>query len=150
MSKNAKKPKRQKLIKELDSVFSLYIRLRDSDSHWIVTCPLCGKKIPVKFAQNMHFISRWVLKYRFDESNCFAGCMRCNVILNWNYIEYTFFMIKKFWKEKVEAMKNDKELFELKTREIEEKIAYYKEQNEKLEKKKRFYSDKDTKFLMKE
>ena len=47
-------------------------------------------------------------------------------------------------------MKNDKELFELKTREIEEKIAYYKEQNEKLEKKKRFYSDKDTKFLMKE
>ena len=136
MSKNAKKPKRQKLIKELDSVFSLYIRLRDSDSHWIVTCPLCWKKIPVKFAQNMHFISRWVLKYRFDENNCFAGCMRCNVILNWNYIEYTFFMIKKFWKEKVEAMKNDKELFELKTREIEEKIAYYKEQNEKLMKKK--------------
>lgn len=138
MSKNAKKPKRQKLIKELDSVFSLYIRLRDSDSHWIVTCPLCGKKIPVKFAQNMHFISRWVLKYRFDENNCFAGCMRCNVILNWNYIEYTFFMIKKFWKEKVEAMKNDKGLFELKTREIEEKIAYYKEQNQKLEKKKHF------------
>lgn len=138
MSKNAKKPKRQKLIKELDSVFSLYIRLRDSDSHWIVTCPLCGKKIPVKFAQNMHFISRWVLKYRFDENNCFAGCMRCNVILNGNYIEYTFFMIKKFWKEKVEAMKNDKELFELKTREIEEKIAYYKEQNQKLEKKKHF------------
>ena len=138
MSKNAKKPKRQKLIKELDSVFSLYIRLRDSDSHWIVTCPLCGKKIPVKFAQNMHFISRWVLKYRFDENNCFAGCMRCNVILNGNYIEYTFFMIKKFWKEKVEAMKNDKELFELETREIEEKIAYYKEQNQKLEKKKHF------------
>ena len=47
-------------------------------------------------------------------------------------------------------MKNDKELFELKTREIEEKIAYYKEQNQKLEKKKRLYSDKDTKFLMKE
>ena len=138
MSKNAKKPKRQKLIKELDSVFSLYIRLRDSDSHWIVTCPLCGKKIPVKFAQNMHFISRWVLKYRFDENNCFAGCMRCNVILNGNYIEYTFFMIKKFWIEKVNQMKNDKELFELKTREIEEKIAYYKEQNQKLEKKKHF------------
>ena len=36
-------------------------------------------------------------------------------------------------------MKNDKELFELKTREIEEKIAYYKEQNEKLMKKKHLY-----------
>jgi hypothetical protein len=138
MSKNAKKPKRQKLIKMLDAEFSYYIRLRDSDSHGIVTCPLCWKKIPVKFAQNMHFISRWVLKYRFDENNCYAGCMRCNVILNGNYIEYTFFMIKKFWKEKVEAMKNDKEAFELKTREIEEKLNYYKELNQKLEKKKHF------------
>ena len=33
MSKNAKKPKRQKLVKMLDAEFSYYIRLRDSDSH---------------------------------------------------------------------------------------------------------------------
>jgi len=138
MSKNAKKPKRQKLIKDLDSVFSQYIRLRDSDNHGIVTCPLCGKQVDYKFAQNMHFISRWVLKYRYDENNCFAWCMRCNVILNGNYIEYTMFMINKFGIEKVNEMRNDKQPFEMKTREIEEKINYYKEENQKLMKKKHF------------
>lgn len=140
MSKNAKKPKRQKLIKDLDSVFSQYIRLRDSDNHGIVTCPLCWKQVDYKFAQNMHFISRWVLKYRYDENNCFAWCMRCNVILNGNYIEYTMFMINKFWIEKVNDMRNDKQPFEMKTREIEEKINYYKEENQKLMKKKHFKS----------
>ena len=58
MPKKAKKPKRQKLIKELDRVFSKFIRLRDCDKKGIVTCPLCGAKIPYEKAQNMHFISR--------------------------------------------------------------------------------------------
>ena len=60
------------------------------------------------------------------------------MILNGNYIEYTLFMIKKFGQKKVEEMKSDKELFEMKTWEIEEKLNYYKEQNQKLEKKKHF------------
>ena len=47
-------------------------------------------------------------------------------------------MIKKFGQKKVEEMKSDKELFEMKTWEIEEKLNYYKEQNQKLEKKKHF------------
>ena len=132
MPKKAKKPKRQKLIKELDHEFSRFIRLRDCDKKWMIKCPLCWAIIPYKKAQNMHFISRWVLKYRFDEKNCYAWCMRCNVILNGNYIEYTIFMINKYGKDKVEEMKNDKQPFELKTRELEEKIEYYKKQNEEL------------------
>ena len=140
MPKKAKKPKRQKTIHKLDCVFSKFIRLRDCDKKWIVTCPLCGVKIPYEKAQNMHFISRWVLKYRFDENNCYAWCMRCNVILNGNYIEYTIFMINKYGKEKVEEMKNDKQPFELKTRELEEKIEYYKKQNEELIRAKHLHS----------
>lgn len=139
MPKKAKKPKRQKLIKELDCVFSKFIRLRDCDKKGIVTCPLCGAKIPYEKAQNMHFISRWVLKYRFDENNCYAWCMRCNVILNGNYIEYTLFMINKIWKEKVEEMKNDKRPYELKTREIEELINVYGEKVEEMKKQKHLY-----------
>jgi hypothetical protein len=66
--------------------------------------------------------------------------MRCNVILNGNYIEYTMFMINKFGIEKVNEMRNDKQPFEMKTREIEDKINYYKEENQKLMKKKHFKS----------
>ena len=39
--KKTKAPSRSKLVKKADSVFSTFIRLRDSDRHGIVTCPLC-------------------------------------------------------------------------------------------------------------
>ena len=37
----SKKPTRSKLVQKADSVFSTYIRLRDSDKHGFITCPLC-------------------------------------------------------------------------------------------------------------
>ena len=120
-----KKLSRSKLIRELDRVFSIYIRLRDCNKDWIVICPLCGARIPRKKSQNMHFISRWVLKYRYDENNCHAGCYRCNVILNWNYIVYTRWMQNKFGIEKIDEMINDKLIFKLRTPEIEEMIEEY-------------------------
>jgi len=123
---------KQSLKKKLDAIFSKYIRLRDCDRNGIVTCPLCWAKIHWKEAQNMHFVSRGVLKYRFDESNCFAGCKRCNVILNWNYPKYTLFMIDQYWKEYVEKILNDKEIFKVWIDWYREKIEYYKQEVERL------------------
>lgn len=120
-----KKLSRSKLIRELDRVFSIYIRLRDCNKDWIVVCPLCGARIPRKKSQNMHFISRWVLKYRYDETNCHWWCMRCNVILNWNYIKYTRWMQNKYWIEKIDEMINDKQIFKLRTPELQEMIEEY-------------------------
>lgn len=120
-----KKLSRSKLIKKYDKIFSVYIRLRDCDRNWIVVCPLCWSKIPRKKSQNMHFVSRWVLKYRYDEDNCHAGCYRCNVILHWNYITYTRWMQNKYWIEKVDNMINDKWVYQLKTFELEEMIQEY-------------------------
>ena len=114
----------QSLKKKLDAVFSIFIRLRDSEKG-IVTCPLCWKRIPRKQAQNMHFISRSVLKYRYDEDNCFAGCMRCNVILNGNYQVYTLRMINRYWKEFVEKRINDKSIFKVGVDRFKEKIEEY-------------------------
>lgn len=122
-----KKKTRSQLIKELDKRFSVYIRLRDCDKKWIVKCPLCWSKNHRKKSQNMHFITRWNYKYRRDEKNCYWWCMRCNVILNWNYQKYTMFMIKKYWIDKVQEMINDKWLANIKTYELEEKIEYYKD-----------------------
>lgn len=120
-----KKLSRSKLIKKYDSIFSIYIRLRDSNRDWIVVCPLCWAKIPRKKSQNMHFISRWVLKYRYDEDNCHAWCYRCNVLLHWNYISYTRWMQNKYWMERIDEMINDKTISKLATFEIEEAIAEY-------------------------
>jgi len=123
-SKTQKSP-RQQAIEKLDSVFSKYIRLRDCDWNWIVECPLCWKRMPRKESQNMHFIKRWILRYRFDETNCHAWCMRCNVILDWNYMLYTHRMIKTYWFEKIDAMINDKSVYKIKTYELEEMIENY-------------------------
>lgn len=138
MSKKAKKtktPTRWKLIKKADSIFSTYIRLRDSNSKGIVVCPLCWAKTPRRKAQNMHFISRSCMLYRYDENNCFAWCMRCNVILNWNYIVYTRFMQDKFWIDKVDEMiTNSKKIYKLQTFEIEDIINTYTEKIKKYSK----------------
>lgn len=137
--KKKKTKTRNDYIKELDSVFSQYIRLRDSDSRWIVVCPLCKRRLFWKKAQNMHFISRWVLRYRFNEQNCHAGCMRCNVILNWNYIQYTIRMINTYWKNVINEMLNNKRPYELKTPDIIKLIHYYENKRDLLLRWKRFY-----------
>jgi len=124
---------RSKLIKELDKQFSLFIRMRDANKKGIVTCPLCWAKMPWQKAQNMHFIKRSVMAFRWDEDNCHAGCMRCNVILNGNYIEYTRWMQKKYGIETIdEAIRKSKEVCKISTPEILEMITYYRGQNENL------------------
>ena len=122
-----KKRSRSKLVKDLDTIFSRYIRLRDSNRFGIVICPLCGNSMPRKEAQNMHFIKRSVYLYRRDEENCWAWDYRCNVILKWNYIEYTRFMQNKFGIEQVDRMiALSKTIHKISTSDIEERIQYYK------------------------
>lgn len=132
--KEKKEAKRTKLKHKLDVIFSRFIRFRDCDKNWNVKCPLCWAVIPRKKAQNMHFISRWVMKYRYSEENCHAWCYTCNVTLNGNYIAYTLFMINKFWKEKVEEMKNDKQPYKIESWRMEEMIEEYKWKVEELKK----------------
>lgn len=122
---------RQDYIKELDKVFSRFIRLRDCNEKWIVVCPLCWSKVPREKAQNMHFVSRAVLKHRFDEKNCHAGCMRCNVILHGNYIAYTRWMQKKYWIEFVDNLINDKWLCKIPTGLLVDMINYYNSKTDK-------------------
>lgn len=133
-----KKLPRNKIVKKLDWVFSEFIRLRDSDSRWIVTCPLCGKRVFWKYAQNMHFVSRWVLKYRFNEQNCHWWCMRCNVILHGNYIAYTRYMQKKYWYDYVDFIVSDKKPYSLTTPQLEAMIYKYEQARDVLLKGKNF------------
>lgn len=129
---------RSKAIKKLDAVFSEYIRLRDSDENGIVTCPLCWTRIKRKNAQNMHFITRGCYLYRYDEINCHAGCMRCNVFLNGNYIVYTRRMQKTYGIETIDEMiRNKSSLFKITTPGLMEMITYYKNKVEGLLKTKK-------------
>lgn len=78
------KPKREvqnlkskkKLVEELDKVFSIFIRCRDK------RCYTCGS---IEKLQCGHYMSRRHYSTRWDENNCYAQCMRCNVLLHGNY-----------------------------------------------------------------
>nr|DAR77145.1 MAG TPA: NinG recombination protein [Bacteriophage sp.] len=73
----------------------------------------------------MHFITRSVFKYRWDEKNCHAGCMRCNVILHGNYIVYTRRMQRKYGEILVDEMISDRQICKIATAEIEAMIDHY-------------------------
>ena len=74
-----KKPSRKYLVKKLDNIFSLYIRLRNANNK-IVECFTCGKKAHYK--DNMqcgHFQGRRHYSTRWNITNCQVQCKSCNV-----------------------------------------------------------------------
>ena len=119
----AKKPSITKLKKKLDTIFSIYIRLKDADINGYNYCYTCNKKDYYKYLQNGHFISRKYLATRFDEENCKPQCPACNVF---RYGEQYLFG-QKLGKKIAEALQlKSKTSVKIMAYEYEEKIAYYK------------------------
>lgn len=65
----AKEDSIPKLVKELDRVFSIYIRTRYADANGYVRCFTSGVTMHWKKAQAGHFISRRHYATRWDEHN---------------------------------------------------------------------------------
>lgn len=128
-----KKQSIKTLKRKLDDVFSQYIRLRDSDEHGLITCYCCGKKIPIKESQNMHFIPRQHMSLRFSEINCHAGCIRCNYFLNGNIELYTLHMKKEYGNDIVERLTISRnQTSKISEFEYKSMIDHYKKEIEKL------------------
>ncbi len=70
-----------KLKKELDAVFSKYIRWYYADSNGVVECYTCGVQKPVKEMQAGHFQSRRHTSTRWDVEfgNVKPQCVKCNM-----------------------------------------------------------------------
>ncbi len=68
-----------KLKKDLDKVFSLYIRHYYSDDYGIIECYTCHAKKHIKEIQAGHFQSRKHTATRWHENNVRPQCPRCNL-----------------------------------------------------------------------
>ena len=77
-----------RLIKKVDSIFSLWIRKRDGEK-----CVLCGSRVRV---QNGHLIRRGKRSVRFDDVNCHAQCSSCNYKHNFEPEHYTNWFIREY------------------------------------------------------
>ncbi len=87
------------LIKLNDDLFSIYIRLRDTDKNGVGYCTTCHTLHSFNFLQCGHYISRDKKSLRYDAKNCHIQCIRCNVFLKGNYPAYSAFMQKVYGNE---------------------------------------------------
>lgn len=115
-----------------DRVFSEYCRLYYADDYGYVRCITSGVKMFWTKAQCWHFISRAVMRYRYDILNCYPQSYAENVMLSWNYKVYTLKMIDMLGRKKVEYMLNDKST-----------VDYWQERYEKMiQKRYKFITEK--------
>lgn len=70
---------RKKLIHKLDTIFSLYIRLKNCDEHGFCKCYTCDRKYHWKQIHCGHFMSRKNFSTRWEESNVAPQCVGCNL-----------------------------------------------------------------------
>jgi hypothetical protein len=61
-----------------DKWFSIYIRLRDSDSNGLSKCITCDTTKEWREMDCGHFMSRRFLSVRYDKRNANAQCQSCN------------------------------------------------------------------------
>lgn len=121
-TKSTKKTvKKRDLKKELDTIFSIYIRMRDKG-----VCITCGSTTFWKYQQNGHYVSRAVLSLRFDERNNNCQCMPCNVYKHGNMDEYALALQKKYGKDILTKLHKEKyKVVKLTPEWYEQKIKYY-------------------------
>jgi hypothetical protein len=78
----------KKLIEKLDRIFSLFIRLRDSNLSGICVCITCGKPVFFKDCDAGHFIQRDRKATRYNTQNVHAQCKYCNRYRSGNQYEH--------------------------------------------------------------
>ena len=123
----AKKLTRSKLVKKLDSIFSQYIRLKDSDEFGNATCFTCGKVDHWKKLQNGHFQSRKHYSTRWLEQNCQVQCAGCNVFRYGEQFLFSKYLDEKYGDGTAEELHyKSKETIKLSDFELEEMILTYK------------------------
>ena len=92
-----------KLKKDLDAIFSKFIRLRNAvDEN--CTCVTCGKEDHYKRMQNGHFMSRRHASTRWDEDNCQVQCYSCNVMQQGKQYQYSLWLDANYYKGKADEL----------------------------------------------
>ena len=94
-AKSRKSNSQSTLIRKLDKVFSLYIRLRDAMPSGYVKCISCGQIKRFDDVDCGHFHSRRNMSTRYDEENCNAECRYCNRFSADHLIGYQRNLIQK-------------------------------------------------------
>nr|DAI02918.1 MAG TPA: NinG recombination protein [Bacteriophage sp.] len=125
------------LVKKLDRLFSLYIRLRDAMPNGYVRCISCGKIKTFDDVDCGHFYSRTHMATRFDEDNCNAECKFCNRFSADHLIAYQTNLIRKIGISRFEKLGlKAKSTCHWLDSELEDRIKYYSQKVNELSREK--------------
>ena len=127
-----------KLKKELDAIFSLFIRLRDATDEGLVQCFTCRKVSHYKSGmQNGHFQSRKHYSTRWDETNCQTQCVGCNMFRAGEQYKFAIALESKYGEGTAGELEwLARTIMKVSRIDYEEKISYYKDLVEKIKKEK--------------
>lgn len=92
------------LKRNLDAVFSRWLRSKDSDGRGVATCVTCGQKRSWQELQCGHYISRVHLSTRWLPENCAVQCSTCNVLRRGNFGEFTLYLIKTYGLDHIQKL----------------------------------------------
>jgi hypothetical protein len=119
----------QDWLKETQTIFNKYVRLRDQG----LNCISCNKP-PLKKNCGHYFSSGGHSNVRFDEDNCHLQCEHCNTYLSGNLLNYQIGIQKRIGAQKllelqerahvtkkwtIDELKNIIEKYKIKVRELE-------------------------------
>ena len=129
-----RKVTRKSLIKKLDTIFSIYIRLRDANKDGFCKCISCQKINHWKDVDAGHFIGRRHLITRYDPKNVYAQCRYCNRYLAGNQYLYSVSLKKIDSNLPEKLLRKSRKTIKLSNDELLVLIKKYKKLVEKLEK----------------
>jgi len=122
---------------KLDKIFSIYIRLRDSDENGHGRCISCGKFIHYKDGDAGHYVSRKNLGLRYDEKNVNLQCVECNRFNEGNMIGYNHGLVEKYGEGVISYLNSHiHNICKIGKSEYNESIKYYQKRVNELKKQK--------------
>ena len=121
------KVKRSTLVKNLDTVFSQYIRQKDAKNE-IATCVTCGKVDHYKKLQAGHFASRKHYATRWDEQNVQVQSYGCNVMQQGQQYLFSKWLDNTYGEGTADELINKShQAVKFSNQDLLDKIQYYKE-----------------------
>ena len=124
---------RSKIVKDLDAVFSRYIRLRAANLDGFVECYTCGRSYHWKKIQCGHFMSRARYATRWNEDNCRPQCYGCNVMQQGRQYDFGLNLDREREGLAEEMHQLSLTTVKLATWELEEMLQEYREKVKSLE-----------------
>jgi hypothetical protein len=127
-----------KLKKELDKIFSVFIRLRDATDEGMVQCCTCNKVGHYKSGMQCgHFQSRRHHSTRWNEENCAVQCIGCNCFKQGEQFRFSTYIDSRYGEGTAEYLEGLARIIKKFDRiDYEEQISYYKSIVDKLKKEK--------------